>query len=208
MSKGEIIDFVVLRIQNELDKYNRTKTIPHTILEGTYDINEINEHYLHKLPKRYQTIAKRLLKEYHKQVEKNIESLTNALRRDYSRCIENLSTQSESFRFGHLETRYRKDINPVKALYYETREIQRRFDPTNEHHVWVKSLVTDFAYNNIILDALTKDIKTLERIVKRYYYPITKTESVPLELFHAKLMIKDFRYYYTVFEDIRTWEPE
>ena len=68
--------------------------------------------------------------------------------------------------------------------------------------------MTDFAYNNIILDALTKDIKTLERIVKRYYYPITKTENVPLELFHAKLMIKDFRYYYTVFEDIRTWEPE
>ena len=40
MSKGEIIDFVVLRIQNDLDIFQRSKTIPHTLLEGTYDIEE------------------------------------------------------------------------------------------------------------------------------------------------------------------------
>ena len=49
MSKGEIIDFVVLRIQNDLDKFQRTKTIPHTLLEGTYDIEEIKSVYYNSL---------------------------------------------------------------------------------------------------------------------------------------------------------------
>ena len=31
MSKGEIIDLVVLRIQSDLDIFQKTKTIPHTI---------------------------------------------------------------------------------------------------------------------------------------------------------------------------------
>ena len=45
MSKGEIIDFVVLRITTELDKFQRTKTIPHTILEGAIEIDEIRDVY-------------------------------------------------------------------------------------------------------------------------------------------------------------------
>jgi len=208
MSKGEVIDFTVLRIQNELDKFRRTKTIPHTILEGTYDIDEINDVYYNKLPVKYQKIASQLLTQYKKHINENIVSLKLALRKDYTKCMSTLATDSDSFRFSNLITRYRKDINPIKALYYETREIQRRFDPTNEHHAWVKSIVTDISYNNIILDALAKDIKALERIIKRYYYPITKTEGIPLELVHAKLMVKDFRFYYTVFEEIRTWDPE
>ena len=64
MSKGEIIDFVVLRIQNDLDKFQRTKTIPHTLLEGTYDIEEIKSVYYNSLSPKHQKIADRLYKEY------------------------------------------------------------------------------------------------------------------------------------------------
>ena len=45
MSKGEIIDFVVLRITTELDKFQRTTTIPHTLLEGAIELQEIQDVY-------------------------------------------------------------------------------------------------------------------------------------------------------------------
>ena len=60
MSKGEIIDFVILRITTELDKFQRTKTIPHTLLEGAIEINDIRETYYDQLPAKYQKIFKRL----------------------------------------------------------------------------------------------------------------------------------------------------
>jgi len=67
--------------------------------------------------------------------------------------------------------------------------------------------VTDVAYNNIILDALGKDIANLEKIIKRFYFPIVhNTNNIPLELVHAKTTIKDFRHYYQVFKDIKKWD--
>lgn len=207
MSNGEIIDFNVLRIQNELDKYQRTKTIPHSILDGVYDIGDIKSEYLSKLPPKYKRIAKKLLSDYYNQIQTNIDKLKNTLRNEYSKTMSSLSTDKESFRFVNLQTKYRHTINPVRALYYETREVMQSYNPENEHHVWVKSLVTDTAYNNIILDALAKDIAKLERIVKRYYFPIVhNTKNIPLELVHAKTTIKDFRHYYEVFKNIKQWD--
>jgi len=207
MSNGEIIDFNVLRIQNELDKYQRTKTIPHTILEGVYDIEEIKTIYINKLPPKYKKIADKLLEDYYSQIQTNIEKLKVTLRNEYFKTMSSLATEKDSFKFANLQTKYRNNINPVRALYYETREIMRSYNPTNEHHVWLKSLVTDTSYNNIILDALAKDIAKLERIVKRYYYPIVhNTKNIPLELVHAKTTIKDFRFYYDTFKNVKLWD--
>lgn len=209
MSNGEIINFVVLRIQNELDKYKRTKTIPHTILEGTYDIVDVTETYFDQLPKKYQRLAIKLKLDYCKHVKDSIESLKYALRTEYHNVISNLATDHESFKFDNILIKYRRNINPVRALYYETRELQRKYNPSNEYHLWLAGLVTDKSYNNIILDALQKDIAKLERIVKRYYYAmINFTETMPLELVHAKSTIKDFRHYYNIFEEIQSWDPD
>ena len=82
MSKGEIIDFVILRITTELDKFQRTKTIPHTLLEGAIEINDIREIYYDQLPAKYQKIFKRLLKEYHQKIGENVESLKKALKKE------------------------------------------------------------------------------------------------------------------------------
>ena len=154
MSKGEIIDFVVLRIENELDKYEKTETIPHTVLEGTYSINEIRDHYYHKLQPRYQKLADTLYKDYRKHISRNIGSLRKALRREYTALVNNLATDHDSFRFKEITNLYRPTMNPIRALYYQTRELFRRFNPEDPHHYWLKDLITDREYNNIILDEL------------------------------------------------------
>ena len=82
MSKGEIIDFVVLRITTELDKFERTTTIPHTLLEGAIEIGEIKEVYYEKLSPKYQKIFDKLLKEYHHRIGDNIESLKKEIKNE------------------------------------------------------------------------------------------------------------------------------
>jgi hypothetical protein len=209
MSKGEIIDFVVLRIENELDKYEKTETIPHTVLEGTYSINEIRDHYYHKLDPRYQKLADTLYDDYRKHIGQNIDSLRKALRREYTSVVSSLATEHDSFRFKEITNLYRPDMNPVRALYYQTRELFRRFNSEDPDHYWLKDLITDREYNNIILDALGRDIARLERVIKRYYMPLVENSSdVPLELFHARQTLKDFRHYYGFFEGALYWQPD
>ncbi len=209
MSKGEIIDFVVLRIQSELDRYQRTKTIPHSILDGTYDIEEVADLYIDKLTPKYQRLAKKLQKEYYENISDNLEGLKETLRKEYTSVMNNLATNHDSFYFSEVMNLYRPDMNPVRALYYQTREVIRRYNSEDPHHYWLIDLITDREYNNIICDSLAKDIKKLERIIKRYYIPITKLDDwVPLELFHARRTVQDYRHFYSFFQDVLHFKPD
>jgi hypothetical protein len=209
MSKGEIIDFVILRITTELDKFQRTKTIPHTLLEGAIEIDQIQEVYYDQLPTKYKKIFNKLLKEYHQNIGENIESLKEAMKKDYARVMKNMSTEHESFRFKETMQPYRPGMNPIRALFYESREVIRRYNPDNPHHYWLVDLITDRLFNNIILDALGADTKKLERIIKRYYFPLVNHgKGIPLELFHAKQQLKDFRHYYMFFRNLKDWSPD
>jgi len=209
MSKGEIIDLLVFRIQSDLDIFQRTKTIPHTILEGTYDIEEIKNVYYDDLSAKHKKIADRLYKEYYERIEENVDSLKLAMKKDYARVVKNLASEHESFYFKEIMNSYRPGMNPLRALYYQTRDVIRRYNPEHPYHYWLIDLVTDLEFNNIILDALRKDTGKLERIIKRYYFPLVKnSEGVPLELFHAKQQLKDFRHYYQFFRSVKDWTPD
>lgn len=201
---GEVLDFEVLRIQSELDKYNNTKSLPHIILDGVYSLDDIFNLYS-KLSSKHQSIADDLKQNYHTTLKNCITSLRISLKKEYTYTMNNLATEHESFKFAPVMCKYRKGINPIRALYYELRDIKRRYTATNEHHVWLVDILTDSQYKHIILDAIQKDIDRLEKIIKRFYIPIVSNSShIPLELFHAKQTISDFRHYYKVFNDIST----
>ncbi len=206
---NDVVDFVLLRIQNELEKYQRTKTIPFDLLEGAYSIDDIKNSYYEKLSAKHKKIADALVREYEKKIEQSLDSLKRALRKDYTSTISQLETESADFKFPSVLVKYRTNINPIRALFYEAREIIRSYNPDNEYHTWLLGLLTDCEYNNKIVDALSIDIKRLEKIVSRYYLPMIKyTDSIPLELFHARQLIKDFRHYRNTFITIKSWDPE
>lgn len=201
--KGEVIDFEVLRIQSELEDYSRTETLPHLLLNGAYNLDEVFNSYYDKLTPRHKLIADHLKSNYSTTLTNCITSLRLALKKEYVAVMNNLSSEHEAFIFEHVMNKYRPGINPLRALYYETREVKRTFSSENDYHVWLVELLTDKGFRNILEDALTKDIKRLEKIIARYYLPIVKNSTdIPLELFHAKQTISDFRHYATVFRDI------
>jgi hypothetical protein len=206
---NEVVDFVLLRIQHELDKYKKSKTVPFDLLEGAYSIDEIKNGYYNKLDPKYQKIADALISDYEKKINNNLDSLKIALRNDYTSTINLLETESTTFKFPSVLIKYRPNINPVRALFYEIREITRSYNLENEYHAWLLGLIQDQEYNNKIIDALSIDIKRLEKIVSRYYLPLTKyTDKIPLELFHARQLIKDFRHYKNTFISLKSWDPE
>jgi len=206
---SDVVDFVLLRIQNELDKYKKTKTIPFDLLEGAYSIDDIKLNYYAKLDPKYQKIADALIKSYEEKINNNLESLKIALRKEYTSIINQLETEVGDFKFPSVLVKYRPNINPVRALFYEIREITRSYNTENEYHAWLIGLMQDLEYNNKLVDALSVDIRRLEKIVSRYYLPLIKyTDKIPLELFHARQLIKDFRHYRNTFIALKSWDPE
>jgi hypothetical protein len=206
---NNVFDFTLLRIQHELDKYQKTKTLPHDLLEGAYSIDDIRRYYYHLLPKKYQKIADRLIKDYQQNMTQDLCNIKKSLRKEYESVISNLSTEQSLFKFPTVLSKYRPNINPIKALFYELRTVTRSYNYDSEYHQWLLGIINDREFNNQIIDALLKDIKRLERIVSRYYLPLTQfTKEIPLELFHARQMIKDFRHYIAVFATAKDWDPE
>lgn len=204
-----LVNFICLRIQAELDKFQRSKTIPHDLLDGVWNIDDIHECMLGFTPK-YERLAHKLIKEYSELINEDVDALKTALRKEYHTLFNNAKTRDKNFHISVIMKKYRPGINPIRALFYETRNMTRRYNPLNETHHLLAELVTDLEFNNKILDALAHDIKKLESIIKRYYWPLLKLDekSIPLELFHARQHMKDARHYYNFFLNMQNWYPD
>jgi hypothetical protein len=199
MESGGVLDFQVLRLQHELDRYIKTQSLPHILLDGAYTLEDLERVY-HKLSKKHQKIADRIIHEYHTLISSNLTELIASLKKEYTYVMSELETTRTEFTYSCLEDKYRKNINPVRALYYEYREAISAYSPENPRHDWILSMLADNNYRNMLLDCLLKDIQRLEEIIRIYYLPISRnTIEIPLELIHAKRLVSDFRHFYQVF---------
>jgi len=200
MSRGEVIDFEVLRIQNELDYFQSTGLLPHIFLDGRHTIDEILALHYVKLSANHQEIADSLNKNYDSVVSKTISDMKVSLNVEYTHIMGNLASEHKSFRFDFIEEKYRPGLNPLRALYYEVREVSRKYNPENPDHRWIVDIFTDIVYKKIVIDALSKDIRKLEKLVKKFYRPLRlHSKSISLEMFHVKQMISDFTHYREIF---------
>jgi hypothetical protein len=209
MKSGKVVDFRIVRLQNELDRYKREGIIPGMLLDGFFSVDDIFEKFYKKLPDNYQIIADELKEDYYHSLVENQVQLRAALRSDYEYTMSTLATEHESFQIPAILRKYRKSMNPVRAIYYDTRELFRGYDPENHTHHLLIGLITDSEYSNILLNALERDTGSLEKIIKRYYIPLTRMSSdIPLELFHARQTIKDFKHYHRTFREAKNWIPD
>jgi len=203
-----VVNFICLRIQTELDKYELTGTVPHDLLEGAWNLDDLESCKLH-LSDHHAALAQRLITSYATYLECNLSELKSALRTEYANTVDNMETARSEFMFPTVLGKYRADINPVRALYYDTREMFSRYNPEDPRHAWLFDTITDRDFSNRLLDALAKDIRRLEKIITRYYWPFTKySDSIPLELFHARQTMKDFRFYFNFFTSAQLWSPD
>ena len=204
---NDIVNIKCARIQSELTRYYNTGIIPHDLLDGSYSIDDVTECLPH-LSETDHLIANQLILAYTENMQANLSELKIELRREYATVVSNFKTASADFQFPTVLHRYRKNINPVTALYYEARELIRRYNMDNPRHEWLLGLLQDREFNNQIISALMLDVARLERIIRRYYWPINKySDDISLELFHARQLSTDFKHYITLFDSILEWDP-
>jgi hypothetical protein len=205
---SELIDIVCVRVAAVLEEYAHTGILPHLLLCHTVTIDDL-EHCFDQLTPQQQSVVVSMIRHYVDHMRENLHQLKQQLRADYTHTLDNLQTRSTEFQFPTVLARYRNNINPTTALYYDVREVVRGYNPDDDRHVWLHGLLADRAFNNKILDALSADMRSLEKIVKDYQWPLRKLDKkIPLEIFHARQIIKDFSNHYVLFAGLPSWDPE
>lgn len=205
---SELIDIVCVRVIGAVEEYAHTGVLPDLLINHSITMDDV-EQCFDQLDRLQQHQAVRMIKHYVDHTRENLADLKEKLRADYNHTLENLQTLNSDFQFPTVLSRYRAHINPVTALYYDAREMIRAYNCEDERHVWLHGLLSDRKFNNQILDALSADMKMLEKIVREYQWPMRKLDTgVPLQLFHAKQMISEFSQHYVLFASLPSWDPE
>ena len=205
---SDLINFKVVRLQTELNKFNRHKSIPTSFLDGTFTIDDLHESY-DELSARYQKIATKLIDKYSADINRSKDNLYDNFVKEYANFLENQCTRDSRWEFTVVLAKFRANINPVRALIYDARDAIKYFNGDNEHYVWLHSLLTDIEVNNELLDCIIRDRNTIDQILN-HYHPLFVAGGVqlPIELLHMKQLRKDLLEYANFVTHIRRWEIE
>lgn len=172
-------------------KNNITKKKFYTFCEGM-SRNEMKELY-------------GILVECYQKYLKNNTEIDLQLRYDiedsYYITVSNLLTKNDIYSFPSIMSKYREDINPVRALYFEVSEININYsveDIDNDYiknqfknDVWFKRLMKDIECDMSSLAGIEEKFNLLKKKYQFFTYPIS--------YYHTQEMMKDMQKWLNTF---------
>ena len=204
----EIINFESARIATELNKFQRYKTIPISFLNGTYTIENVKKVY-NELSKKHQRIADKFLTHFPEAIQDNEKTLFENFIKEYTAFINDQRTRDQVWEFPIVMSRWRKNINPVRALLYDAREIVKSYNSEDPRHIWMHAVLTENEFHNRLLDAIITDRKRVDKILN-HYLPLYAVSGIsePFQMIHLKRLRSDLLEYANTFAKFKTWDPD
>lgn len=112
-----------------------------------------------------------------------------------SSVLTSLKTNSPKFKFPTVMSGYRRDMNPVSALYENVQEILLKNNKDHKICRWILSLFTDQEWKMALIDALLQDHRNLSQTVQR-----SNLSSHDKKILQYN--IEKFRHYIIVFSSL------
>jgi hypothetical protein len=204
----EIIHFTAARIASELNKFQRNKTIPDTFINGTYTLSDIESAREH-LSLKHQRIADKFIAHFTKLLSENEEDLTDNFIREYAAFIKDQRTRDPGWYFPAVMARFRSNINPVRALVYDAREIVMSYSSENPRHIWMNAVLTENEFHHRLLDAILTDRKRVDQILNQYAPLYSSAEiAEPIQMLHLRRLRSDLLEYANTITKLKHWSPE
>ena len=207
MSK-DIINFDAIKLTTELNKYKRHKAIPASFFDGTFTILDVRELY-DSLPSKHQKIADALIEQYNVDVKQSEDGLYKSFLNEYKAFLRNQHTRNEKWVFKPVMKKYRSNINPVRAISYDVREMAYAYNSHDEHHIWLSELITEPNFYHRIIQDIVKDRQKVDKILN-YYIPIYQVANfkIPMEIKHLQTLRQDLLEYAKLFTEFRNYNPD
>lgn len=131
------------------------------------------------------------------------ECFKEEFNRGYNTLVTNLRTKNAKYKFPTVMSGYRKDINPVDALYQNLQEALFCFDKNNKFYVWIISLFRNEEWLDNLLADLHHDCVMISRFQKDNY---KNKYNVGINELHVLQNIKsNFAHYKKTFAMMRDY---
>lgn len=204
----DIINFDAVRLSTELNKFQKHKSIPTSFFDGTFSLLDLKENY-NDLSKKHQKIADKLISQYTQDINSSQGSLHKSFLNEYIGFLNNQCTRKPEWEFGPVMKKFRQNINPVRALIYDAKEVIKYFNHNNEHHMWLQEILSDKELNSKLLDCIVRDRKRVDKIIN-YYHPLYKSANIelPIEMLHLKQLRQDLLEYANFVTVLKKWDPK
>ena len=116
-------------------------------------------------------------------------------------AMQNLRTKKDIFVFPSLMKKYRKDINPARALYFEISNLMLHFNSDDERHIWLLGLFKENTWRQELIHSCLLDVQNIDSLISKYFHHMKKEGNVSLEMLHIIEIRKDLKTYVGVFDD-------
>lgn len=204
----EIIDFRLVRFESLLIKFAKTNEIPNEFLDGSMDLEYLSTKYKDTLSEYHTKIVSKLKRLLTSRIKKSAKNVLVTFMEEYYYFYTTQCTKESKWHHEIVMSKYRKNINPIRAMYYEVLNLMSAYNPENEVHQFVVDLFTDAEWRNAIINCISKDIKVIDKITSTYHYPLEKIGEKPFEFLYLVELKKDLVSARSVFRSMEHWSPD
>ena len=202
------MDFKKIRLESLLIKFAKSNEIPNEFIDGTLNLEDAYALYKKELSEYHLKLLNKIRRILASRLRKSQEGVLQQFMEEYLHFYNNQCTKEEKWHYDIVMSKYRANLNPIRALYYELLNIMNSYNPESTVHVFVLNLFMDAEWCNTIINCVTKDVKAIDNITSTYHYPLEKIGEKPFEFFYLLKLKKDLVTARSVFRSMEHWTPD
>lgn len=212
-----IISFNQAKIAYALNQFERDNIVTDFILETIYpkiqtqeDINNELAEYSTSSKKRFFKILQKIQQAVKQMTSQESMDIRFVLEDNYFNLLQNLKTNNVKYKVPSILIKYRKDINPIRALRFELEEIMAMPESDDDYHMWlIKQYKNEEKINNIIKD-INIDLKSIIEMQKKYKdakkeYPYF---VLPMSYYHCVEIETDMKSWIKTLKEFLIWTQD
>ena len=210
-----IINLTKAKLHRQIKAFDTTGTIPEYFSEGRYK-SKFSSAYLaidywknefkdKKTQKLLQEIKKQIINFKIEKYHQNKNSFAN----DYFTLQNTYNSNKADFKFPTVLIKYRPEIHPVRALYYDLQATQLEYDKDNKTHIWFLDLFNNHAWLDNLIESIKFDNENLKRLIKRHAskWKNTNMYMLPVIYHEALAQQKEFDLWIKAFNTMYEYDP-
>ena len=215
---SRIINFNQAKIAHCLNQFAKDGALTDTILSDINvnfhfqsDIDNFLSDYKQKDRKRFYNILLDIKDAVYQMTSEDNMDLRHMIEDEYFKLLQNLETNDPKYKIPSVLIKYRKDINPIRALKFELQEIMSMYnslsDIDDDYHMW---LATQFKNEKKIKETILSvknDIVKIADMQKRYKRAKKKHSYfvLPMSYYHCVEIESDMVTWIKTLQEFLVW---
>src|SRR5210317_708913 len=115
----DIIDFKKIRLENLLIKFAKSNEVPIEFIDGRMNPDELFNLYKESLSEYHLKLLNKLKRILASRLRKSQENIYESFMEEYLYFYKHQCTKEDKWVYPIVSSKYRDNLNPIRALYYE-----------------------------------------------------------------------------------------